>query len=116
MQSPLYMNLVVTARTGISARGNQQLCVDLHKVQSCTPCFCQRKPPEKKKKKEKKFDPRVVFFKRERERKKSPSTDRAAYVFDATARGVSVQPVAALDTEQSEGTFSHTQKTKNTST
>lgn len=67
---------------------------------------------QKKKKKEKKFDPRVVFFKREREKKKSPSTDRAAYVFDATARGVSVQPVAALDTEQSDRTFSHTQKTK----
>ena len=29
VQSPLYMNLVVTARTGISARGNQ-LCRDLH--------------------------------------------------------------------------------------
>lgn len=27
------MNLVVTARTGISARGNQQLCRDLHIVQ-----------------------------------------------------------------------------------
>lgn len=33
VQSPLYMNLVVTARTGISARGNQQLCRDLHIVQ-----------------------------------------------------------------------------------
>lgn len=30
MQSPLYMNLVVTARTGISARANQRLGVDLH--------------------------------------------------------------------------------------
>lgn len=33
VHSPLYMNLVVTARTGISARGNQQLCRDLHIVQ-----------------------------------------------------------------------------------
>lgn len=30
VQSPLYMNLVVTARTGISAREKQQPCRDLH--------------------------------------------------------------------------------------
>lgn len=33
VQSPLYMNLVVTARTGISAGENQQLCRDLHIAQ-----------------------------------------------------------------------------------
>lgn len=75
VQSPLYMNLVVTARTGISAKGKQKPCRDLHMLSGgvfwwdCATALDILRPQKRKqisckpnrRSSSAKFDPRRVF-------------------------------------------------------